>query len=1135
MFKLFKEYIETDNKPADLKLLLGSDLKEVIDDYLNTNLNNEYVYHYFIDFFKGILFNPAEDERINFLNDQFANFCEYTALLGKDSPFETIVGFSGIKHYLEIFAIYISKESQNFNINIINDINKILEGRNKVRGHNIYLTEEQVEVLKIYVLKIIIREKSWRASGLINYDFESAGINWIRKSAFETQSSAFGFEPYLPSLESCRRTHAETFQNIVDNFNDNRNRSKFAQFIRDASKNSDMKFVLIQFFMLKVYAYFTNPTFANSFICSEYRAIFNHYFEDIRQNLGIHIATFINNLITNFQASNTDIFKISQETSFTKLSALITILQAFNIILSYNNLPINQIFNSQQQSFEYLRNFYIPGGYEDPSYEARQVVITHVDNYYHTYGVLNGNGLYECECGYLYYTMNCTKVRPHFTTCLKCGIPTGASVYNELVSTSRCLINYDNRTPKEVLLSDLRSRLRSAPGFYYMIDVPSNYLSRNNNLISFRVQDLVNNGIFCCLYENNILHDSTPFNILFASPDQTINPLQYFKNRMDNDIEVLATILNGNDVHVSLTLFLDKILSINLESEDKLSFRDGQDRDTYELKLRLAIENINDLNINEYKRIYSDGSNFNIMKKIDEQYDDNEPSELIMKFKPVNKGTWDDLEKKLEKNPKKYFFLDMLINCTEEINLLLNLSKILNLTNLMMDKLNHKLKRQEAKDKRISEYLEYSIRPLYEEFKNAWKNISNHITYFAKRDDVQYGYKVLPQLKDIHEDLAIAFLLPDDAELGYGMYMCATLQYLGQIQNSLLDNFHEIVENNETYKTQFVINKNLYPIQKISENEIIDYNNNDYFKDLYVKYYTIYSNEIGRNSNIEYNFKKIDMHVASRLFLNKKKLDYENINKILYQFELLPRKGSLITDIKTKIPQILMDRETNIEVQTYLEDKVMKTRDIQLLNQVFRSLDYILCQLKYNSKSKTVSSLGEFLRCLSTKTICTRLRDPPFNRLKLSCIVHLYQLVENHIFNFEINYLSPDYCKPLDTDLRERLMGYLKSIPTNAYKYPTLNEFQAALERFILRYLFTTMNPEISLRDYILREDLWNLDVVDEKFEAFACDFPEEVKLGHAKVVWELVKGIIDELQRPQIRETNLHRQVPRRRPRTVD
>jgi hypothetical protein len=88
-----------------------------------------------------------------------------------------------------------------------------------------------------------------------------------------------------------------------------------------------------------------------------------------------------------------------------------------------------------------------------------------------------------------------------------------------------------------------------------------------------------------------------------------------------------------------------------------------------------------------------------------------------------------------------------------------------------------------------------------------------------------------------------------------------------------------------------------YNIQKISSHEIIIYETDKNYiarlTDTFAKFYDIYNTEYGQGTIVEYNFEKIENELAFKLLTNKKFLDYENLSKIQYKFELLSVQNNI--------------------------------------------------------------------------------------------------------------------------------------------------------------------------------------------------------------------------------------------------
>jgi hypothetical protein len=77
-------------------------------------------------------------------------------------------------------------------------------------------------------------------------------------------------------------------------------------------------------------------------------------------------------------------------------------------------------------------------------------------------------------------------------------------------------------------------------------------------------------------------------------------------------------------------------------------------------------------------------------------------------------------------------------------------------------------------------------------------------------------------------------------------------------------------------------------------------------------------NSQGKNT---YNFDNISAELAKALFINKRPLDYENIDKMQYQFELLTMKGqhsNLLSLVRNQIPQVPLTNEQFMMIEKYM-------------------------------------------------------------------------------------------------------------------------------------------------------------------------------------------------------------------------
>jgi hypothetical protein len=457
---------------------------------------------------------------------------------------------------------------------------------------------------------------------------------------------------------------------------------------------------------------------------------------------------------------------------------------------------------------------------------------------------------------------------------------------------------------------------------------------------------------------------------------------------------------------------------------------------------------------------------------------------LLLIFRTTSVCSWSQLTTEYMKSQEEHVFLKLFIDKIEEISLLSNLHPIIEFTNFMMNLLNLKISRQEAKEKKISDYIDLddSVHiKLWENFRKAWSNISYHST--------QYACKVLPRLTEMTLDLPVSFILPDDRELGYGMYMAAAFQFLGQIQNEVLESAIYLIKSDSDYSSWSHMDNHRYNIQKISPQEIIMYQTDlsdiQSYKENYAKFYDVYNFKF-RTSMLNFNFEKIENELAMKLLLNKKILNYEELSKIQYKFELLSTQGknsNLINDLKGKFKQVEIREEDKCKIKECLEKME-----------------------KINSANSLSNDENIF--------------NPHLYEIKINQIIFLYQIVEAMLFKYVKDYISRDYNKIIIDEVKNKIFEFLQkteiSTAISNSRYPSVKNLINVVQRFIIRCLVAFIEPSFPLKDYLMRNDFWDLEITEEMSDNFYYDFPDDLLVENSVALLECF------IEYEKIKESNL-------------
>jgi hypothetical protein len=228
------------------------------------------------------------------------------------------------------------------------------------------------------------------------------------------------------------------------------------------------------------------------------------------------------------------------------------------------------------------------------------------------------------------------------------------------------------------------------------------------------------------------------------------------------------------------------------------------------------------------------------------------------------------------------------------------------------------------------------------------------------------------------------------------------------------------------------------------------------------------------------------------------------LSKIQYKFELLSTQGknsNLINDIKGKFKQVEIREEDKCKLKESLE-KMEKINSANV-HQIFSFIEIIMCQLKYvegvdwestinemiiNKKIMVSNSLSNDENILNYSLLCG---------IKINQIISLYQIVEAMLFKYVKDYISPDYNKKIIDEVKNKIFQFLQKTeilsPIKVPRYPSVKNLINVVQRFIIRCLVAFIEPSFPLKDYLMRNDFWDLETTEEKCDNFYYDFPDDL------------------------------------------
>jgi hypothetical protein len=360
--------------------------------------------------------------------------------------------------------------------------------------------------------------------------------------------------------------------------------------------------------------------------------------------------------------------------------------------------------------------------------------------------------------------------------------------------------------------------------------------------------------------------------------------------------------------------------------------------------------------------------------------------------------------------------------------------------------------------------------------------------------------------------MPLSFVLVDDRELGYGMYVAAAFQFFGLIQNEVLEAIVYLIKENDSYQIWGNMDTHKYQIQNISSHEILMYHiQEDYVSiltDTFSKFYDVYNPHYGEGLVVAYNFEKIENELAFKLLTNKKFVTYEDLNKIQYKFELLSvqnKHSNLLADIKGKYEQSVLSIEDLSSCKKCL-DKI-ESQNVAYLHHIFSSVEIILCNMRYSTQIENTTVSNFVLKMQGSDKVSPHLKETqPLCSLNLGNILAFYELLEERIFKFVIEFISPDYRTDIPDNVQTDIVVFMNRAYTDLTRYPSADQIINVLQRFTIRCLVATIEPKFPLKEYMNRVDFWDLDVVEDQIDNLYFEFPDDILISNTIALLDFMK-----------------------------
>ena len=495
-------------------------------------------------------------------------------------------------------------------------------------------------------------------------------------------------------------------------------------------------------------------------------------------------------------------------------------------------------------------------------------------------------------------------------------------------------------------------------------DIDPSSTVRTLKPITYRILDLfLHSNLYMLL--NLTIYNERELKLLLNL--NMLNWNDYLKKRIENDYEVIKKILDTKEAYILIHSILYEMPNFLIKknfSNEPLShairdeFEVAFERLLVEPKLRNVLETIN-----KYKNVFTPEKKFDETRILLNEVENTEFIEkivpkypLIKQMRMSRKGGIDYFENcflKLNLSVD-YPLIDSFIKKRFELKKLTAFPPLIKIVNNLLDQFDHKITRNEAREKMLMDCMS---RKEFDKLMKLWNShLNKKLSEGCKEIDGVELTKLSP----------LCLLLVDKKlELGSGIQTKLNIEYLASCQNEFLEQALSFSDKLEYFKK---FDREPILVNQAKANHVINVDEFNYEDCLNT--YSITNPKYGCGLELDYDYDKIEQDILNKLIVGKRLLDIkpENIRTIQYNGELL-YNNYIIDDIRRKIAQTELDKNSLNEVMNLLNSRSNGENKIDLIKSVYSSLVTLLCYLNTSKLNCKDYKLRDYSNLLDLNTI----------------------------------------------------------------------------------------------------------------------------------------------------------------------
>ncbi|CAF4419783.1 unnamed protein product [Rotaria socialis] len=1029
-----------------------------------------------------------------------------------------------IKYYAQMYAFALYNESKEDNV--LADINQFLTADKTPLGMTI----------KLFIIKQMLNMCKPMPDNIHDI-YEYRNIYWMKSFFQSSQDQQVGHAHQniiIPMpLFQCHEQY-ERIQKVLAS----KDRDKqLTNIIGECNHSQKLSYAFLCWF-IEYYSRFTEPHVAKD---SEFiRTIEREFSSDLIKSFTPLGHRFLIDLCSNF--SEKSYFrlhsKMASDEIHRRLLAL-NIVAVFISARSYSTITLlgNFLFNRQRQMptsyVQHLSSICLPGLTTSNIIASQMMYVrTRVQERLDqdAYSVEYGKFIFQCseECPWMFFFEECGAPVVK-SVCSLCQKAIGAEKYNALIARDPPQLRIPipeafKKIDEYIKKENEATRL----GYHTVKDTNESCLGdKPNHLdrpVSFRFIHFLTHGLLHFLHDRNYLTDDD------LKQHLKLPTTNHFQDHFEKDYDLLCqSSTDHNSCYIWLYKLLNHLIDDQFIEKGQLNANENVIRIEKLIEKNLIFKHIDSIEneITEYKQIYATfiQKQKSLESFIDELFEDEQRYPLLNFFNVTTFHTSNPLDEfilKIQNLPyadKTYPVTTYLLKRLDDCMNIHYLYSIVVFINYLIEKFNHRIKRTDAMNIKISYYLTQDADrditgKLFDDFLDAW--------YALTLEEVRYGCQTFKFKRDLPkekyaENTSMAMLLltssRDDT-----MILPACLKTIADLQNEIFNYFHNTIETTARTKRKRV------PLQSIRLEHVLSLDRNFLSRKL-IDDSLVLNYQYGKSKDIIYDYEEIEItlrNMISKLVL----IDTDKLNLLTYQFELYGNEASLINEVRARIEQepLASDDRTRLS-------RLIKTMNPDDILHYLGSLDNIFTYIRTIAAERLRQNMTvqlfieQFIRSKS-RLNDSILRWTDFSAVQLRYIIDFYEMFEEIAFDQVLRvYIKKELAgEAFNPQERKRIIDafcratFEKEKITEKLK--SIDIWIAMLKRLIVRILNANISLDVPLQIYLERTDLWSNGINYEDLSTFEVE--DDILLQHTYVILtglENKKKAANQSQQPGIEQ----------------